>query len=55
MTFTIGYVEGGTNAGNRVVKPAPRPWMHICPTRSGGVRMPGHWTRCPDCKTKRPT
>jgi hypothetical protein len=44
----IGSIQGGTNAGWRKVKQAPRPW-DCC----GHVRR-AYIVRCPDCKSPRP-
>jgi hypothetical protein len=61
MTFAIGHVSGGTNAGRkRPLKPAPPAWVHVCnggtweAPRDGGRALPGYMTRCPDCPAKRP-
>lgn len=57
MTFAIGHVQGGTNAGRkRPPKPTPRPWLHVCTETplTGGRELAGYMTRCPDCPTKRP-
>jgi hypothetical protein len=57
VTFTIGHVNGGTDAGRRKIKPAPTAWVHVCrdkPT-DGGVLLEACFARCPVCGIKRPT
>jgi hypothetical protein len=53
----VGHVQGGTNAGWKTQKPAPKPWMHVCSVKpgQGGIRLPAYWSKCPDCKTARPS
>jgi hypothetical protein len=67
MTFAIGHVNGGTNAGRRRIRKPKTPWDCRCVT--GGeaddvnrvmkprywVRQPASLTRCPVCGTRRPT
>lgn len=45
-------VKGGTNAGWKIQKPAPKDWVHLC---NGARRdLKAYWTVCPDCGTARP-
>lgn len=55
MTFAIGHVQGGTNAGRRIVKQKPRPWVHVCAGKAGGVELPGYMARCGTCGCRRPS
>lgn len=60
MTFTIGHVQGGTNAGRRAIRePVTTAWLHDCDS-AVGIRWHGKralqpsYTRCPDCGARRP-
>lgn len=58
MTFAVGHVAGGTNAGWRIVKPAPREWRCACSDEYGesaSKLQPAYLSRCPDCSTRRPS
>jgi hypothetical protein len=47
--MNIGHVQGGTNAGWRIVK-QPKQWSHDCT----GVKMTLTSYSCPLCHTRRP-
>lgn len=57
MTFNVGHVQGGTNAGIRKPFAATQPdrWLCDCLDRNGdiGKEQRGYLTRCPDCKAER--
>lgn len=65
--MNIGYVQGGTNAGRRRIKPLPEPWFCDCfeaiPVEGGApgdkvavkkLNLP-RITRCMDCGRRRPS
>jgi hypothetical protein len=54
---TLIHVAGGTDAGKRVIKPAPTNWVHVCRDKplDGGVYLEACFARCPICGCKRPT
>lgn len=50
MTFNIGHVEGGTNAGWKREKPRrTKTWRCEC-----GKERSATWNNCPDCKGTNP-
>ena len=50
MTFNIGHVEGGTNAGWKREKQAHKePWKCSC-----GTEQSPTYLNCPDCRDRRP-
>lgn len=50
MTFNIGHVQGGTNAGNRTVREQSKTdW--VCPTCHKALRY--YWVACPNDGTPR--
>jgi hypothetical protein len=51
--FAVGHVEGGTNAGRRVVKPPRKRWFCNCEGSDGMKLNPGYLARCPDCGSRR--
>lgn len=50
MTFNIGHVSGGTNAGwKRVGEEVKEPWTCNC-----GDTHPPTWVNCPNCGVRNP-
>lgn len=54
VTFAVGTVQGGTNAGWRIIKAAPKPWMCRCLNDGVMTLHPAYLVGCPDCGTRRP-
>lgn len=52
--MNIGTIQGGTNAGWRVVKQQSSDWT--CPVRDGGCgkKIRYFWPTCPNCGHPRP-
>jgi len=57
VTFAIGHVQGGTDAGRRVVREPAAAWIHVCASSpfNGGRVLEAAYKRCPDCGARRPT
>lgn len=46
--MNIGHIAGGTNAGWRRTKPAPKPWACACGPQKA------YLVSCSTCKAERP-
>lgn len=58
MTFNIGHVSGGTNAGWKRQKAEAKSWMCGCPNPDGRTSRyktnPRYLVACPDCGKRNP-
>lgn len=50
-------VQGGTDAGQRIIRKPAQDWIHVCTHASGATKgrvLAACYLRCPRCGCKRP-